>query len=39
MQRIGTEQDLIGAVISLARDMSGYVIGHNILVDGGWTAG
>jgi NAD(P)-dependent dehydrogenase (short-subunit alcohol dehydrogenase family) len=38
MQRMGTEQDLIGSAIFLASDMSGYVTGQNILVDGGWTA-
>ena len=38
MKRMGTEEDLIGAVAFLASDLSGWVTGQNILVDGGWSA-
>lgn len=36
--RMATEEDLKGAVAYLAGDLSAYVTGQNILVDGGWTA-
>jgi NAD(P)-dependent dehydrogenase (short-subunit alcohol dehydrogenase family) len=37
MQRLGTEQDIVGAVTYFATDMSAWVTGENLLVDGGWT--
>lgn len=38
MERMGTEEDMIGAVAFLASDLSLYVTGQNIMVDGGWSA-
>ena len=36
LKRMGTEQDIIGPVIYLASDLSSYVTGQNLIVDGGW---
>ena len=37
LQRMGTEEDFVGAAAYLASDMSRYVTGQNLLVDGGFT--
>lgn len=36
--RMGTEADAAGAVLYLASNLSGWVTGQNLIVDGGWTA-
>lgn len=37
LRRMGHEDDVRGAVAYLATDLSAYVTGQNLLVDGGWT--
>jgi NAD(P)-dependent dehydrogenase (short-subunit alcohol dehydrogenase family) len=37
--RLGTPHDVAGAALFLAGEMSSYVTGVNLMVDGGWMAG
>ena len=37
LKRMGTERDVIGSIIFLSSDLSEYVTGHNLIVDGGWS--
>jgi len=36
--RMATEQDMVGAICYFASDLSNYVTGQDLAIDGGWTA-
>lgn len=38
MGRMGTEDDMVGAVLHLASAWANYTTGQNLMVDGGWSA-
>ena len=37
LERMGTEQDFRGITLLLASNLSSYITGQNIVVDGGWS--
>ena len=37
LQRMCAEEDIKGAIAYLSSDMSAYVTGHNLIIDGGWS--
>ena len=39
LNRMADKEDLLGAIILLSSDMSNYITGQSIVVDGGWVLG
>lgn len=37
LKRMGTEEDIANAVLFLSSDLSSYITGHNLIVDGGYS--
>jgi len=37
LRRMATEEDFKGTIAYLASDLSAYVTGENLMVDGGWA--
>ena len=38
LNKMCTEEDILGAIIYLSSNLSNYVTGHNLIVDGGYSA-
>ncbi len=38
LRRMGTPRDIVGAIVFLSSEAGAYVTGHNLVVDGGWSA-
>jgi NAD(P)-dependent dehydrogenase (short-subunit alcohol dehydrogenase family) len=38
LQRVGTPEDIAEAVVYLCSDSAAFITGHNLVVDGGFTA-
>jgi NAD(P)-dependent dehydrogenase (short-subunit alcohol dehydrogenase family) len=38
MRRMGTPKDIAPSVSFLLSDNSSYITGHNLIIDGGWSA-
>lgn len=38
LRRMGTEEDFKGAIIFFSSDLSAWVTGQNLMIDGGWSA-